>query len=220
METLENSSHQWDRLWANKVTNFYPRLPAFHIVDNFIRKHLHFNAIDNLLGSFLLKGKDIIEFGSGTGSNSFYLAKSHKAKTITLVDFSQKALARAKKKTYPCPTTRIQEDLLKFLPGQGYDFVHSTGLVEHFAGGERLLVVKKHAQCVRPNGMVMIWVPIFSPAFKIIAKINHYLGIREIPFTKHELQFLCRESGLEIINEKKAVFGALYGILAKKIAKE
>lgn len=216
MATLENSNHQWDRLWANRVTSFYPRLPASHIIDNFIRRQLYFNAIDNLLGSFSLEGKDIIELGSGTGSISFYLAQSHKARTVTLVDFSEKALARAKIKFCPCPVTKIQEDLLNLSPKQNYDFVHSTGLIEHFAGKDRLLVVKKHVQCVRPGGLVMIWVPIFSLAFKPIGRINRHIGIKEIPFTKNELRLLCRESGLEIIKEGKSIFGAIYGILARR----
>lgn len=216
MKTLENSNHQWDRLWANRVISFCFCLPASHVIDNFVRQQLYFNAIDSLLGSFSLKGKDIIELGSGTGSNSFYLAHSHKARTVTLVDFSEKALDRAKIKFCPCPVTKIQKDLLNASPEQDYDLVHSTGLVEHFAGKDRLLIVQRHAQYVRPGGLVMIWVPIFSLAFKPIGRINRHIGIKEIPFTKNELKLLCRESGLEIVREGKTVFGAIYGILARK----
>lgn len=216
MTTLDNSAQKWNRLWANRLINFYPRLPASRAIDNFVRRQLHFKAIDKLLGPILLEGKDILELGSGTGSNSFYLAKNHNAGSITLVDFSEKALSRVKKSFYNYPVTKIQEDLLLFSPSKKYDFVHSTGLVEHFTGKTRLLVIKKHAQYVPPGGLIMVWVPIFSPAFTLIGKINHWLGIEEIPFTKDNLKFLFKESNLEIVKEGTAVLGSLYGILARK----
>ena len=216
MATLGNSNQDWDRFWTQKATNFYHNLPASYIIENFIRQKLYFNAIDRLLGSFSLEGKDILELGSGTGSNSLYLAKLHNARTVTLVDFSQKALRRVRERFYSCPVIKIPEDILKLSLQKEYDFVHSTGLIEHFIGKERLLAVKKHFQFVRPEGLVMIWVPIFSPAFKLIRKINHCLGIKEIPFTKEELQLLCEKSNLKILREGKTVFGALYGILAQK----
>lgn len=77
-------------------------------------------------------------------------------------------------------------------------------------------MVRKHSQFTQPGGLVMIWVPIFSPAFNLIQKFNQILGIREIPFTKEELIFLCQKSNLEIIKEGESFFGALYGILARK----
>ena len=218
MDILDNSPQRWNRFWASGATNFYLNLPASNIIENFVRHQLHFKAINKLLGSFSLDGKDIIEFGSGTGSNSFYLAQSRKVGTVTLVDFSEKALARAKTESCPCPAVKIQEDILKFSPEKSYEFVHSTGLVEHVTGRERLLAIKKHAQCVRLGGLVMIWVPIFSLAFKPIEKINRYLEIKEEPFTKGELRHLYKKSGLEIINEGKTVLGALYGILARRNA--
>lgn len=216
MDNLENSSQRWDRIWTNGLITFYPHLPFSRVIENFVRWHLHFRAIDKLLDKISLEGKDILELGSGTGSNSIYLAKYHKAKTVTLLDFSERALARARTRFCPCPAIKIQEDILEFSPKQSYDFVHSTGLVEHFTDKERLLVVKKHAQCTRPGGLIMIWVPIASLTFKPIEKINRCLGIKEIPFTKNELRTLCKESNLEIVRDGETVFGALYGILARK----
>lgn len=220
MEDLENSSRHWDNLWTNKLTSFYARFSVSRPFENFIRGQVYFKPIDKLLDNFSLKGKEILELGSGTGSNSLYLAQSHNAKSVTLVDFSEKALDRVKTELFSCPVAKIQEDLLKFSPQKHYDFVHSTGLIEHFTGEERLRTIKKHAQCVCSGGLVMIWVPIYSPVFKVIKRINHHLGIREIPFTKEELKSLCQKSGLKILREGKAVFGALYGILAKKETNE
>jgi len=216
MDSVENSSRLWDKLWTNKITNFYPRLPASRFVENFIRKQLYFKAIDRLLGSLSLENKDIIELGSGTGSNSLYIAQNHRVKSVTLVDFSEKALVRVSPKIYPCQVRKIQRDILKNPFSEDYDFAHSTGLVEHFGGRDRSLAIERHAQCVKTGGLIMVWVPISSLAFKPIQIINSHLGIKEIPFTKKEMQFLFQENGLEIIREEKGALGALYGILARK----
>jgi 2-polyprenyl-3-methyl-5-hydroxy-6-metoxy-1,4-benzoquinol methylase len=216
MEKLENSSYHWNRLWTNKITNFYPQLPAARYFENFVRHRIYFNAIGKLLKNISLRGKNIIELGSGTGSNSLHLARTHSVKEVTLVDFSEKALARIKADYFPCPMNKINKDIFEISSRKEYDFVHSTGLIEHFKGEERFLAVKKHTDFIRDGGLVMIWVPVFSKAFKPIEKINKILGIKEQPFTRDELRFIFKESGLEIINEGKTVFGALFGVLGRK----
>ena len=216
MDKLDNSSSQWDRIWTNKLTSCYLYFPASRTIETFVRKQLYFKAIDKLLDSFSFENKDILELGSGTGNNSLYLAKLHKVKSVTLLDFSGKALERAIIDDYPCPVKKIQEDILESSLMEGYDFVHSTGLIEHFSGTDRFLIVKKHAQFAKPGGLVMIWVPISSLAFKPIKKFNQCVGIKEKPFTKDELQYLCKASDLKILKEGETVFGALYGILAER----
>ena len=216
MEKSDNSNHHWDRLWTNKITNFYPNLPAAHYFDNFVRRKVYFNKIDKLLGGTSLKDKEIIELGSGTGSNSLHLAKTHCAKKVTLVDFSEKALARVEMNRFPCSIIKIKEDIFEISSEKKYDFVHSTGLIEHFLDKDRFLAVKKHADFIKDDGLVMIWVPIFSIAFRPIKKINKLLGIKEQPFTKDEMRLIFKESGLEIINEGETLLGALFGILARK----
>ncbi len=216
MDPLDNTYQRWDRIWTNKIKNSCLSLPGSRSINFFFRKNIYFKVIDNLLGSFSLKDKDIIELGSGTGSNSFYLANSRKVKTVTLVDFSEEGLARAKEKFCKCPVIKIKKDILNFSPKGDYGFVHSTGLVEHFFGRDRFLAIKKHAECVKPGALVMVWVPVVSPASKIIGFFNRLQGIKEIPFTKEELRTLLKENNLEILKEGSTAFGALYGILAKR----
>ena len=218
MDALDNTNSHWDHLWTNRLTSCYLCFPASRTIENFIRKQLYFKAIDRLLHSFPLTNKDVIELGSGTGNNSFYLAKSHNLKSVTLLDFSEKAMERAITDFYPCPVEKIQQDILDCSPAREYDFVHSTGLIEHFSGADRFLAVKKHAQFAKLGGLIMIWVPISSLAFKPIKKFNQCVGIKEEPFTKEELQYLCLGSDLKIVREGETVFGALYGILAQKVA--
>lgn len=209
---LHNSSESWNSVWNHVPANF----PGSGLLENWYRNIIYFPAFDKLLKSVSLSQKDIVELGSGTGNNSLYLSKKYNARSVMLVDFSEIALERAKDGEFPCQLTKLKRDLLGFQPPSLYEFVHSTGLIEHFIGAEREDVVKKHAECVEQRGYVMIWVPIRSLAFSCIGKVNKAMGIEEIPLTKQELRSLCAESGLQIINEGHTAFGALYGILAQK----
>lgn len=186
------------------------------MLESLYRKIVYFSAFNSLLKSISLDNLDVLELGSGTGNNSLYLAKKNSIRSVTLVDFSELALQRAHEKDFPCQLTKIQQDLLGFSSQKQYGFVHSTGLIEHFMGQERLAVVQKHAQCAQPRGYVMIWVPVKSLAFFFIGKLNKLMGIEEIPLTRQELKALLSESGLTVIRENSSVFGALYGILAQK----
>ena len=213
MSSIHNSSSHWDRIWEN---------PTFHIwggqaIETLYRRLIYFSAFDRLLGSYSLADKEILELGSGTGNNSLYFARRHHARSVTLLDFSEQALAKVALERYPCPVIKVQSDLFEFQPNRSYDFVHSTGLIEHFEGDRRLAVVRKHAALASSGGLVMIWVPIYSPAFSLIGRMNRWFGIEEIPFTERELQELCIQSRLDIIREGHTAWGALYGVLARKV---
>lgn len=208
-----NSQYYWDRLWKNKLS----RVWRGNAIENLYRKLIYFSAFDRLLDSNSLADKEILELGSGTGDNSLYLAQQHHAGSVTLLDFSEQALAKVAVARYSFPVIKVQKDLFEFQAQKQYDFVHSTGLVEHFEGDRRLAVVRKHAEFVCQGGLVMIWVPVYSPLFSLIGKFNRWIGIEEIPFTERELKALCIQSGLDIICEDHAVFGTLYGILARKV---
>ena len=209
---IQNSSELWDKIWKKTPGQF----PGSSKLESLYRKIIYFSAFDSLLNPLSLQNLDILELGSGTGNNSLYLAKKNSARSVTLVDFSELALQKAREEDFPCEIIKIQQDLLSFFPQEQYGFVHSTGLIEHFTGQERLSVVQKHAECVKPGGYIMIWVPIKSPAFFLIGQFNKLMGIEEIPLTRQELKALCVESGLRIIRENTSVFCALYGVLAQK----
>ncbi|MDP2664484.1 MAG: class I SAM-dependent methyltransferase [bacterium] len=209
---IQNSSQLWDKIWKKTPGQF----PGSSKLESLYRRVVYFSAFDTLLGLVSPSGH-ILELGSGTGRNSTYLAKRYSARSVTLLDFSESALARAREEDFSCALIKIQQDLLRFTPQKQYEFVHSTGLIEHFTGQERRAVVRKHAECVAPGGYVMIWVPVRSPAFFLIGQFNKLMGIEEIPLTRQELKTLCAESGLNVIKENSSVLGALYGVLAQKI---
>lgn len=212
MAQIENSPQLWNKLWAQNPACFSISRP----IDSFLRRIFYFSAFDDLLNSFSLSNKDILELGSGTGNHSLYFAKRHLVRSITLLDFSETILAKVDAARFPCPVIKLQQDILTFNPYAQYDFVHSAGLVEHFTEEQRLRVIQIHADCAKRGGFVMIWVPVRSPAFSVIGQFNRWTGIQEIPFTEEELKNLAAQSGLKIIRENHSAGGAIFGILAQK----
>ena len=209
---VENSAEMWNGIWGKIPSQF----SGSKTLEAWYRRVVYFSSFDTLL-SLVSPSGHILELGSGTGRNSAYLAKRYSAQSVTLLDFSESALARARKEDFPCELIKTQQDLLHFTPQKQYGFVHSTGLIEHFTGQERRAVVQKHAECVAPGGYVMIWVPVRSPAFFLIGQFNKLMGIEEIPLTETELKTLLEEAHLKVVAENHAVFGALYGVLAKRV---
>lgn len=178
---------------------------------------MHYRTINSLLSSLSLANEDILEFGAGTGKDSLYLAQRHSLKSVTLVDFSPAILQSVSQNDFPCPLTKVFKNILAFQPKKQYGLVHSAGLIEHFTGSKRAGAVRKHAECVKPNGFVMIQVPVKSFAFSLLGKFNKAIGIQEIPLTEKELKMLCSQNGLKVLKENHLGFGSLYIVLAKKI---
>ncbi len=209
---IKNSSESWDNVWKHIPSKF----PGSSLLESWYRNIVYFPAFNKLLEPVSLPQKDVLELGSGTGNNSLYFSKKYPLRSVTLVDFSDIALQRTKDREFSCGVVKLKKNLLEFRPPSPYGFVHSTGLIEHFSGVEQLAVVRKHAECAEQGGYVMIWVPIRSFAFSCIGKFNQAMGIEEVPLSEQKLKMLCAESNLQIINEGKTAFGALYGILAQK----
>lgn len=216
MNTPRNSVEMWDKFWKG-WDRTASQLPGSNTLEYWYRKYVYFFAFNALLDSVPLLNQDILELGSGVGKNSMHIAKRYSVRSATLLDFNEYALRSVRDNDFPCMVIKTRQNLLHFSPEKQYGFVHSTGLIEHFMGKERLAVVQKHEECVKPGGYVMIWVPIQSPAFSVIAQANKLQGIEEVPLTKKELKSLCAQSGLNVIGENTSVFGALFGVLAQKI---
>ena len=210
---VKNSAESWDNVWRHIPSQFI----GSEQLEDWYRNIIYFPAFNKILSSISLSKKSALELGSGTGNNSLYLSKRYPLDSVTLVDFSNVALQRARDGKFSCPVTKFQNDLFEFRPSSPYGFVHSTGLIEHFYGADRRAVVQKHAECVEKKGYVMIWVPVQSLVFSLIGKFNKAVGIEETPLTEQELKNLCAESGLQIINEGHTAFGALYGVLTQRV---
>ncbi len=175
-------------------------------IDSVIRKDACYRLLKNLIDLPNEKRLEVLEVGCGSGIRSLALKYEFRDYDIhvTLVDFSNQALALADKNAYKAgtPARLVLADVTKlpFLAGQ-FDIVWNEGVNEHFMGGARQLVFDEMARVCKPNGQVIIVVPNASNPFYVIWKFilqrqNRWPYGYEEPFTTRELRRKAIKSGL------------------------
>ena len=126
--------------------------------------------------------------------------------TATLVDYSAEALRVARQNSLRYRLvdriTFVQENVFNFIPRQGYDLVHSAGLIEHYPTRLNELL-KKHIQCANADGYVIIMVPAPIWWYKLMRCFleNFHIWPKsfELPLDKYRLKSIAEESGLKIL---------------------
>ncbi len=157
---------------------------------------------DGRLGG--LKGKQVLELGSGLGRVALLMAL--RGSRATLVDEDPVALGKARElfALHDLQPETLQLDLLRTppdaLPG-GFDVVMSWGLVEHFLAGDRLRVAMIHAAQARSGGLVAISVPnALSPPYAlwrfILERTGRWPYGDEFPLSEGDLRALGRGIGI------------------------
>ena len=190
----------WDRLWHHRPSAAKDdvllareaRNPRWGLI--VARLNRDFGAIAGLRS---------IELGAGRGDLSALLAQ-HGA-DVTLWDRSSVALneARWRFDRRNLPAEYAQGDLLGDLsPWSGrYDVSLSSGVIEHFKGGERSRVIAAHREVLRAGGVAIISVP---HAWCVPYRLwKFYLELRgwwpygmERPYSRPELTRRARAVGL------------------------
>ncbi|MFA5300777.1 MAG: class I SAM-dependent methyltransferase [Lutibacter sp.] len=135
----EARSYRFDKdSQVDYLANFY------HLVHNFVN----------------LKGKKILEVGSGTGQESAYLASM--GGIIHLVDISSTSLKFSEKyfasKNLSVKLYHQNAFTMKF-PAESFDYVWNGGVIEHFNDKDKVLILKKMWKLVKPGGKLLITVP-------------------------------------------------------------
>lgn len=97
-------------------------------------------------GRGAVRGKSVLELGCGNGRLS-RLALDFGARDVTLVDFSPEALRSARRVLGDDPRAEyLEADLLALDLPRRYDFVFSSGVIEHFRGNDFARAVQAHVQ--------------------------------------------------------------------------
>jgi len=150
-----------------------------------------------------LKGKRILEVGSGSGQLSAYLAS--KGGIIHLVDISKKALKFSKKyfasKGLPVKLYNQDAFAMKF-PSESFDCVWNGGVIEHFNDKEKILMIRKMWNLVKPGGKLLITVPNahdipFILAKKILEFRKKWSFGFEDDLTIKRVKNLAKEAGIK-----------------------
>jgi SAM-dependent methyltransferase len=203
----KNTAQVWDKVWSD---------PGLMKDDELIvaaeKATVRWKRLIAILKTQFpkLKNLKVIEIGAGSGTYAALLAQQ--GCSVSLLDYSPKALERAKEffRHNHLKAQFIQGDALQ-LPKSlknTFDISISIGLNEHFRGEKRLLINKAHLDVLRKGGVAVIVVPnSYNLPYRIYKCISELTGTwkfgEEYPYTRTEL--------VEISQKLKAQCIALFG---------
>ena len=133
--------------------DFNHKAETFDSPKNIFLANLVCQAVEKQIA--LLSGKEILDFGGGTGLLALPLAKQ--AKSVTLVDISEKMLEQARLKAEQQDIKNIQfleQDLLANPLEQQFDLIVVSRVLHHMPDLDATLAMFHHH--LRKNGQVLI----------------------------------------------------------------
>ena len=133
--------------------DFNHKAETFDSPKNIFLANLVYQAVEKQIA--LLSDKEILDFGGGTGLLALPLAKQ--AKSVTLVDISEKMLEQARLKAEQQDIKNIQfleQDLLTNPLEQQFDLIVVSRVLHHIPDLDATLAM--FHQHLRENGQVLI----------------------------------------------------------------
>lgn len=225
MEVNDHPSNEtkpiWDSIWERTVFDLdtdRKRLKnelsekRWRVIERHLVKR--FGTLTNL---------SIVEIGAGIGDYSLLLAQN--GANVTLLDYSDKALALAKNRfaSHGLPANFIQTNIFESYSdfSNQFDVSMSFGLVEHFTGPDRTKIFLAHKEVLNTNGLTVISLP---NALCLPYRYWKYQAQRhqtweyglEIPFTRNEVYRIARTTGIKIHTlSGSSFFESIYNFLLK-----
>jgi 2-polyprenyl-3-methyl-5-hydroxy-6-metoxy-1,4-benzoquinol methylase len=198
--TEPNTPELWDEIWRSGTSAEEHRA-------NVAREELsiRWQRIEQRLrarfGGF--EGLRVIEIGAGAGTNAAAMAM--RGASVTVLDYSQIALARARELfgANGVEAAFVEANALE-LPDEvrgGFDVAMSFGLNEHFTGAERVGIFKAHLDALGEGGIAIVSVPNarnapYRTSKWLAERTGRWkLGV-EVPFTHEELESICERLGV------------------------
>lgn len=204
----KNNAKVWDEVWLDPGLVKDDELILATEAGTIRWKKIHAVLLEQF-GS--LKGKRVLEIGSGVGTYGALLAQQ--GAVTTLLDYSPAALARAKGFYLHngLKVTRIQGDALHLpaaVKNNHFDISVSVGLTEHFSGANRIKIHQVHLDVLKKGGMAVFILPnAYNPLYRIYKWVSELFGRwkfgEEYPFTRKELLAICQAINGTVI----AMFG-------------
>ena len=147
-------------------------------------------------------GGDAIEIGCGTGNYMIYIAKEFGYR-IDGLDYSNNMdYVRANLRCNGIYDSELfNVDFFDFTPIKKYDLVLSGGFVEHFEDFQA--VVSKHAEFVKPGGLVVIIVPNLTHIHRVLCGLfaPDVLKVHRFPLMRRDvLRQTLERAGLQVLH--------------------
>ena len=195
----------WNSLWDN-----YKDIPSAQILGDPAGMTQRSEFVGMLLKHFDLKGKSILEVGTGTGQYSIELAK--RGAICTGIDIEQGSIDLAQRIGNDCKSTARFSKMDLFKVSGHYDIVFSMGTIEHFTDAEIIKMFKKMSEIA---DYVVVGVPYSeSPAYMLSKQISMYQGTWEYGVENDfdTLDYLFEEADILSLEERTigAVSEAMY----------
>jgi 2-polyprenyl-3-methyl-5-hydroxy-6-metoxy-1,4-benzoquinol methylase len=198
--TEPNTPELWDDIWRASTTAEEHRA-------NVAREELSIRwrrIEERVLRRFgRFEGLEVVEIGAGAGTNAAAMAK--RGASVTLLDYSPKALAKARElfAANGLEADFVEANALELpedIRGR-FDVAMSFGLNEHFTGAERDGIFKAHLDALRDGGVAIASVPNarnapYRASKWLAERTGRWkLGV-EVPFTRTELEEICGRLGV------------------------
>lgn len=198
-----NTPELWDEIWRKHALHNSQEQDALTLAkeERGIRWQRMEQVAVQTFGSF--ENLNVIEIGSGTGTNAALMAK--RGARVTVLDYSMTALRQSKAffERLGLSAEVLQHDALALPESMlgRYDIAMSFGLAEHFKGVDRTRIIQAHFDLVRKRGLVFISVPnAYNPPYRISKFLAERTGRwawgEEYPFSRGELKAICRSLGI------------------------
>jgi len=165
-----------------------------------------------------LSGKRVLEFGSGIGWTSLWLARA--GAEVTVADVNPEALALSRQVFARAGCRAQWTEASVFAPESlppGFDLVFNSGLIEHFHRDDQLRLVRSMAQLARPGGHVAVFAPysggrLYVWSKRRLERLGRWRFGDEFPL--HTMADLATATGLEVVCEHTAKPGDQWNMLA------
>jgi len=204
----------WDRLWRRPTKS--PTQGDGCYVNGARSGYLSY--VTRLLADIDCRGISFIELGCGTALLSRCLFDVLPVKSAVALDFSPRALEKARANCCDCAIRVVQADVLSWDTGERFDLAISIGLVEHFSGPALVRAVARHADLLKDGGHAIILSPRRGPLWPALRLINRLQGIREEPPADARLAEIVGSVGLRVQKVRRYGIGLLLAVLARKEA--
>ncbi|MBR2427855.1 MAG: class I SAM-dependent methyltransferase [Lentisphaeria bacterium] len=123
----------------------------------------------------------ILEFGGGNSSFASAVTSHFPCKEYRIADTNHLSIEQFQQQSLPCPTVGSVHDVLKPYPDNGFDFVFSAGLIEHFSPEQTALAVQNHFAALKPGGIAAFLFPADSILYRTVRKLAEWTGHWNFP---------------------------------------
>jgi SAM-dependent methyltransferase len=161
-------------------------------------------------------GMSFVELGCGTALVSRCLFDVLPVKSAVALDFSPRALEKARANCSDRAIRVAQADVLSWDTGERFDLAVSIGLVEHFQGAGLTRVLARHADLLKPGGHALVFMPRLGPLWPALWLFNRLQRIREAPPSDSRLLREMESVGLRPEKVRRFGAGVLLGVLARR----